>query len=273
MGAEFSAGARAKIDRIVARYPRRQAALLPVLHLAQEEFGHLSVPVQTLVATELGVPATLVREVSTFYEMFHEHPEGQCHVEVCTNIACHLLGADRLVEHIESRLGIKVGHQTTDGVFGLAEAECLASCGSGPMIRVGADYYEYVTTDAADALIDYLRKVALTLDGKSYSGKQPEGHVGPVPGFLPPLPDGALPLPPLPSASDPTPLVVLMPKPPPAPPQVAEPVAPPPPLPVVINVPQVLPPKLPPLPPKPAEGEPKKRGTIDLPTFKPPSSG
>ncbi|MBI4821145.1 MAG: NADH-quinone oxidoreductase subunit NuoE [Deltaproteobacteria bacterium] len=281
MGPEFSAEALAQIEKIAARYPRRQASLLPVLHLAQEEFGHLALPVQALIAKTLGVPATLVHEVATFYEMFHEHSEGQCHLEVCTNIACHLSGADRLVEHLERKLGIKVGHQTTDGVFGLIEAECLASCGSGPMMRVGMDYYEYVTPEAADALIDRLRKIALTLDGKAYRGTEPEPHVGPVPGFAPTLPEGSEALPAPEPPSDPKPLIVLAPKPlpppvpapivPPAP--VAPPLPPPPPpastTPVVVSVPAVLPPKL---PSRPADGEPKKRGTVDLPTFKPPSS-
>src|SRR5262245_19477391 len=132
MSLQFSPEAKARIDAIVRRYPQRQAALLPVLHIAQREFGHVSIEVQGLVASTLDVPPVLVHEVVTFYEMFHQHTEGQFHLEICTNISCHLAGADALVDHCKRRLGIEVGHQTADGMFGLMEAECLASCGSGP---------------------------------------------------------------------------------------------------------------------------------------------
>jgi NADH-quinone oxidoreductase E subunit len=188
MAVQLSKDAKARFDAIVAQYPHREAALLPVLHLATEEFGHLSAEVQALVATELGVPPVRVREVTTFYEMYHEHAEGQFHLEVCTNIACHLAGADRLVDHCKKKLGVQIGHQTEDGVFGLMEAECLASCGSAPAMRVGLDYYEHLTPDALDFLIAKFRRLAPELKGKNYA-QGPEGaHVGPVPGFEPPRP-------------------------------------------------------------------------------------
>jgi NADH-quinone oxidoreductase E subunit len=187
MALDFSPKERAEIDRLVARYPegRQAAALLPVLHLAQDKWGHLSHEVQLLVGRILDVPPARVHEVVTFYEMYHEHPEGQFHLEVCTNISCHLCGGDAVLEHLQDRLGIRPGQVTEDGLFSLMEAECLASCGSAPMLRVGWDYYESLTLDAVDALIDRLRGVAPSLEGRRYR-HGPEGpHVGPVPGFEP----------------------------------------------------------------------------------------
>src|SRR5262245_19146480 len=122
MPIELSAEVRERIREIVARYPRKQAALLMVLHLVQDELGHLSLEAPAAVAKELELPATLVREVTTFYEMFHEHPTGQFHLELCTNIACHLQGADALMAHLRRTLGVEIGHQTDDGVFSLMEA-------------------------------------------------------------------------------------------------------------------------------------------------------
>ncbi len=190
MAFEFTAEERAEIDRIVARYPQKAAALLPALHLAQNKFGHLSPDVQRLVGETLQVPLPRVREVVTFYEMFHEHAEGQFHLEVCTNIACHLVGADSLVAHLKSKLGIEVGHQTEDGTFSLMEAECLASCGSAPVMKVGLDYYEFLDVEATDALVDRFKKEAPTLAGRPYACAKAGPHTGPVPGFTPKQPAG-----------------------------------------------------------------------------------
>src|SRR5688572_27684335 len=117
MPLEFTDEDKAEIARIRAKYPENAAALLPVLHYTQRKFGHLSVEAQVLVADVLTVPPTRVREVVTFYEMFHEHPEGQYHLELCTNISCHLLGGEELLQYTKKKLGIEVGHMTEDGVF------------------------------------------------------------------------------------------------------------------------------------------------------------
>jgi NADH-quinone oxidoreductase E subunit len=189
MTVEFSSEDRDFISSLTSRYPegRAGAALLPVLHLAQERFGHLDHEVQRLVAGTLQLPPTQVHEVVTFYEMYHEHPEGQFHLEVCTNISCHLCGGDALLDHLEQRLGIRIGQTTGDGLFSLMEAECLASCGSAPMMKVGLDYYEFLTLEAVDHLLEKFQKLAPSLDGKAYKWG-PEGpHVGPVPGFEPSL--------------------------------------------------------------------------------------
>lgn len=181
----FTEEDRAHIEQLVGRYPHKPAALLPVLHYAQDKFGHLSPEVQLLVAHAIDVPPPRVREVVTFYEMYHEHPEGQFHLEVCTNISCHLMGGDAVLDHLRSKLGIECGHHTADGMFSLMEAECLASCGSGVCMKVGRDYYEFLTVDAVDALIERFKKLAPSLNGRAYLGAEPEAHVGPVKGFEP----------------------------------------------------------------------------------------
>lgn len=183
---EFDASERERIAEIVARYPNAAAALLPVLHLAQDKFSHLDSAVQLLVARCLDIAPSRVREVVTFYEMYHEHQEGQFHLEVCTNIACHLLGGDAILEHISARLDIRPGHVSSDGVFSLMEAECLASCGSGVCMKVGLDYYEQLTLPAVDALLERFKNLAPKLNGASYRHAEPEPHVGPVKGFEPP---------------------------------------------------------------------------------------
>ena len=184
-GPTFTDEERARIEALTERYPTRAAALLPVLHLAQDKFGHLDRDVQWLVARALDVPPTRVKEVVSFYEMFHEHREGQFHIEVCTNIACHLLGGDAVLGHLKSKLGIGPGEVTSDGMFSLMEAECLASCGSAVCVKVGLDYYEHVTPDGLDKLLDDFRALAPSLEGRDYHHAAPEPHVGPVPGFEP----------------------------------------------------------------------------------------
>jgi NADH dehydrogenase (ubiquinone) flavoprotein 2 len=203
MALDFNEDDRAEIARIRSKYPESAAALLPVLHYAQRKFGCLPLEAQLLVAEALALPATRVHEVVTFYEMFHEHPEGQYHLEFCTNISCHLLGAEELLQHAKSRLGIEIGHMTDDGVLSLMEVECLASCGSGPMMKVGEDYYEQLTPESVDALIDRFKKEAPSLGGRPFICKNNKPHTGPVPGFESTLPviGNAAP-PPLPKAPE-----------------------------------------------------------------------
>lgn len=258
MPLELNPEVKARIQQLVARYPRRQAALLPVLHLVQDELGHLSIDAQAAVALALDVPATLVHEVTTFYEMYHEHPEGQYHLEICTNISCHLAGSDVLLDHVKGKLGIDVGHQTEDGVFSLMEAECLASCGSGPMMRVGLDYYEYLTPPAVDALIQQFRSEAPALNGKHYGCARSGPHVGPLAGFEPPKPPPASPAPPV---AGPAPQAQVSELPQTAPPQPAQPPPPPP-------VSQIPEPAQASEPPHPAPVPQGSQGS--LPAFEPP---
>jgi NADH-quinone oxidoreductase subunit E len=157
---QFSAETMDLVQRIMKRYPegRQKSALLPVLHIAQAEFdGWLSTPVMDYVASILSIKPIEVYEVASFYTMFNLEPVGKCLIEVCQTGPCWLRGADDIVEHFEKKLNIKVGETTADGMFTLKTVECLGSCGTAPMLQCGSDYYENLTTEKVDTLIEKLR--------------------------------------------------------------------------------------------------------------------
>jgi NADH-quinone oxidoreductase subunit E len=157
---QFSAETMDLVQRIIKRYPegRQKSALLPVLHIAQAEFdGWLSTPVMDYVASILSIKPIEVYEVASFYTMYNLEPVGTCLIEVCQTGPCWLRGADDIVEHFEKKLNIKVGETTTDGMFTLKTVECLGSCGTAPMLQCGSDYYENLTTEKVDTLIEKLR--------------------------------------------------------------------------------------------------------------------
>jgi NADH-quinone oxidoreductase subunit E len=158
-GAElkFSEAALAEYRELLTHYPTRQAALLPTLWIAQHEFGWLSGDAQIYVANLMELPPAHVRAVVTFYTMFYQQPVGKWHLEVCTNLSCRLRGADQIVEAISDRLGIKVGETSADKKFTLSRAECLASCGTAPMLQLNHDrFYENLTPESTLQLIDEL---------------------------------------------------------------------------------------------------------------------
>lgn len=158
MALAFSAHSQREIERILARYPNRQAALLPVLHVAQDEFGHLPDEALELVAQTLELPLPHVFGVVTFYTMFHRQRRGGNQLMVCTNIACMLRGAYDVLAHIERRLGIKPGETTPDGAFTLIEEECLAACANAPMMICGTEYFLDLTREKVDVILEDLRR-------------------------------------------------------------------------------------------------------------------
>ncbi len=131
----------AKILAEASNYPQPRSALLAALHLAQAEHGWISPPLVREIAELLGLEPIQVQEVVSFYPMFHGRPKGRCHIQVCTNIACAVAGARKLVRQVEESLGIRVGETTPDGAFSLAEVECLGSCGTAPVVQVNNDPY------------------------------------------------------------------------------------------------------------------------------------
>jgi NADH-quinone oxidoreductase E subunit len=159
---EFSPDALARYREIVTRYPERRAALMPTLWLAQEEFGWLSVPVQEYVARLMDLPLAWVTSVVTFYTMYWTEPPARFRLQLCRNLSCALRGADGLRQCIREKLGIRHGEQTPDGLFELEEVECLASCGTAPVVQVNnREYHENLTPEALVALIDRLGSEAL----------------------------------------------------------------------------------------------------------------
>jgi len=154
---KFSEAALAEYRELITHYPTRQAALLPTLWIAQREFGWLSGDAQLYVAKLMELPPAHVRAVVTFYTMFYQQPVGKWHLEVCTNLSCRLRGADQIVETISDKLGIKVGETSADKKFTLSRAECLASCGTAPMLQLNHDrFYENLTPESTLKLIDEL---------------------------------------------------------------------------------------------------------------------
>jgi NADH-quinone oxidoreductase subunit E len=152
----FSDEALALVHRIIKRYPegRQKSAIIPVLHLAQAEFdGWLSAPVMDYVASLLKIQSIEVYEVASFYSMFNLKPVGKCLIEVCRTGPCWLLGADDIVRYIENKLNIKEGQTTADGMFTLKTVECLASCGTAPMMQIGETYHENLTLDKVDSIL------------------------------------------------------------------------------------------------------------------------
>ena len=157
MSVAFSEETRRELDRVVSRYPDREAAILPALHLAQREFGHVSDEAIKYVAGLVGVSPARVEGVATFYTMYNRKPVGKYHVQICRNLSCSLMGAEHLIERVSKKLGIKPGETTADGRITLTKAECLGSCGTAPVMQVNDDYYENLTEDSIDRILDGLR--------------------------------------------------------------------------------------------------------------------
>lgn len=153
----FSPESAALIEKIKSRYPegKHKSAVIPVLHIAQAEFdGWLSVPAMDAVAAALNIKPIEVYEVASFYSMFNLRPVGKCTIEVCRTSSCWLMGAEDIVAHIEKKLGIKDGQTSADGMFTLKTVECLGSCGTAPMMQIGASYHENLTFEKVDTVLD-----------------------------------------------------------------------------------------------------------------------
>ncbi len=149
----FSKKRLAEIGALVARYPAPRSALLPILHMAQQDFGYLSMDVQKMVANLLGLRLMQVREVVTFYTMFREQSCGRYLLEVCTSASCMLNGANELVAHVCDSLGIRVGETTPDGMFTVTEVECAGACAGAPLVQINNEYHEKVDAPHMDAFI------------------------------------------------------------------------------------------------------------------------
>jgi len=155
--AAFSVEQLAEVHRLQGLYPDRRAAPLPVLHLAQETFGYISLEVERYVAGLFDLTPAHVHEVVTFYTLFFRAPKGRHIVAVCHNLSCHLAGAPMIVAHLRRRLGIDVGETTDDGRVTLQSVECLCACEHAPMMQVD-DRYEFgLTPEKVDRILEGLR--------------------------------------------------------------------------------------------------------------------
>ena len=146
-----------EIDQILSRYPVKRSALIPLLYVAQRDQGYVSEAVMQEIARLLGITPPQVYETVTFYTMFNLKPVGKFHIQVCKSLMCALVGSDTLIGWMKTKLGIAPGESTTDGLFTLSAVECLAACGTGPMMQINEDYYERVTEDKLDRILADLR--------------------------------------------------------------------------------------------------------------------
>ncbi len=156
-----------QVIKITKRYPegKQKSALIPVLHIAQKEFGGwLDVPVMDYVAQVLQLKPIEVYEVATFYTMFNMKPVGKYVLEVCRTGPCMVRGSEKILDHIRTKLNISDGGTSADGLFTLKPAECLGACGYAPMMQLGKFYYENLTIEKVDEIIELCRQGAIALD-------------------------------------------------------------------------------------------------------------
>lgn len=157
---ELSAHAREEIDELLSHFPadQKKSALLGALNVVQHENnGYLTEELMEAVADYLDLEKIEVYEVASFYSMYELKPVARHNVAICTNICCMLMGSQTLVDHVENKLGIKIGESTDDGrIYLKKEEECLAACGGGPMMQVNHVYYEKLTPEKVDEILDSL---------------------------------------------------------------------------------------------------------------------
>jgi NADH-quinone oxidoreductase subunit E len=163
--AVLSDAARRRIEEFIALYPERRSALLPALHVAQNEVGWLSREAMEEVAETLELDWDQVEEVASFYTMYYKQPVGTYVLEVCKTLPCSILGADEIIGYISRKLGIAPGETTPDGMFTLFRVECLAACHRAPVMQVNHRYYQDLTTEKVDALIEAARQQQLQVAG------------------------------------------------------------------------------------------------------------
>ncbi len=152
----LSETARQKIQALMARYPQRRSALIPSLQIAQDEVGYLPPDVLQEIAEVFELSPNEVYEVASFYTMLHKKPVGKYVIQVCTNISCLLCNSEEIMSHLRKRLGIKPGETTADSRFTLVEVECLASCGTAPVVQINENYHENLTPEILDKILDDL---------------------------------------------------------------------------------------------------------------------
>ena len=170
-----------QIDEIVARYPTRRAACIPVLHVCQKQVGWVSPDVIDYVSRRLELAGSEVKGVVTFYTMYHQHPVAKHVVWVCRTLSCDLRGGKEIQEHLEHRLGCHSGENSQNGQWTLKKAECLAGCGYGPMVQIDERFYENLTPASLDAIMDRIEKGEVVPQAETAFKMNPPPPAGSVP--------------------------------------------------------------------------------------------
>ncbi len=153
MKIEFSKQAQATFDDIISRYPEKRAAMLPVLYLAEKEFGHISPEVEQYVGELLEVPTVKVREVMTFYTLIADTPRGKYHFQVCRGLSCDLCGCEDIISYLSEKIKIKPGETSQDLKYTLTAVECLGACETAPMMQLNEDYIGLLTHKKIDEIL------------------------------------------------------------------------------------------------------------------------
>ena len=165
----ISEQAKSRMRELATRYPVARSAVMPALYIAQQEEGYITSEGLQAIAEAIGLTVDDVESVATFYTMYHQQQPGKRVIKVCTSISCYLRNCDALLEHFEQRLGIKRGETTSDGNYTLQGVECLASCGTAPVLQVNDEFVENVTLEKADTLLNQLNQ-ELKAGGGSLNG-------------------------------------------------------------------------------------------------------
>ena len=157
MALEFSPQALQKVSEVIGRYPHKQSAVVPVLYLAQEEFGHLSQEAIEYVANLMEIPAARLYGIVSFYTMLNMKPVGRHHIQVCRTLPCALQGAGKIIAFLKERLAVDLGETTPDGKFTFSAVECLASCGTAPVMQINDAYYENLSPEKIEKILGFLK--------------------------------------------------------------------------------------------------------------------
>src|SRR5215831_14341663 len=177
----ISEQAKQRMRDLAARYPVARSAIMPALYIAQQEEGYITQEALQAVAEALGLTVDDVESVATFYTMYYQHPPGKKVIKVCTSISCYLRGCDALVSHLEKRLVIKRGETSADGNYTLMTAECLASCGTAPVLQVNDEFVENITLEMVDALVDeWDRELGKVSDTNAPDSSKRDGQGGKI---------------------------------------------------------------------------------------------
>lgn len=154
MTKKLSPQAEQRVEEIKRLYPNAKSAVMPALYIAQEELGHITPEAIEWVSEKVGIPPVHVREVATFYTMYYKKPVGRYHVQVCRTLACALCGARKISERLKARFGIQPNEVSADGMWSYEEVECLGSCGTAPMCEINDTFFENLTPEKLDEILD-----------------------------------------------------------------------------------------------------------------------
>ena len=157
MAFEFSERGKQEIERLIGIYPIKEAIIIPVLHLAQQENGWISDEVCSCVGEILEIPPSRIKGVATFYTMFSKRPKGKYWLQVCRNLSCSIMGSEHIINYLEQLLHIKAGETTKDQLFTLDVVECLGSCGTAPVMMINEKYHENLNEPRIEQIINELR--------------------------------------------------------------------------------------------------------------------